>query len=200
MFTIHKYCFTAAMLKSAYLNMFRVFGYRWVLDSSGEKVRKTLAASFSAPDRKAALDQFAEFEGCCWTAGNSAGISEPDSLGDNRLLLHFTEGDAQGGLLFGVSSVFWVNKALIAVTLPTCNRRGHYFVSWKYYKEFIQDHELCHNIHFAKLVNDVVNISPKPLPFQIVDKIPPDNTISKTLSPCPTSKVLNTDLSALLGT
>src|SRR5436190_17206370 len=91
MFYIHKYCFTAAMLKSAFLNMFRVFGYAWVLDTSGDKVRQTLAASVSAPNRKAALDQFLDFEGCCWIAGNHSGEKVLDSLGDDRLLFHFTE-------------------------------------------------------------------------------------------------------------
>jgi hypothetical protein len=100
MFYIHKFCFTAAMLKAAYLNMFRVLGYAWVLDTSGDRVRQTLAASFEAQNRNEALNKFADFEGCCWIAGNDSREIAPDSLGDDRLLFHFTEGDAQNGLLF----------------------------------------------------------------------------------------------------
>jgi hypothetical protein len=200
MFYIHKYCFTAAMLKSAFLNLFRVFGYNWALDNSGDRVRRTLEACFMSADRKTALDQFADFEGCCWLAGNDQGDNAPDSLDDGRLLFHFTEGDAQSGLLFGISSVFWVNGALLAVTVPSCNRFGHYFVSWKYYQEFIKERQFCHNVHVGKLEDEVVRIDPAPLSLQKVDKLPPDNTVVSRLSPCPTSKIISTDLSVLLRT
>jgi hypothetical protein len=187
MFYIHKFCFTAAMLKSAYLNMFRLLGYAWVLDISGDKVRHTLAQSLNAVDRDRALDTFADFEGCCWVAGNDSIRDTPDSLGDNRLLFHFTEGDAEDGLLFGVSCLSWINNVLIAVTLPSCNRFCHYFVSWNYYQEFIRNRRLCHNIHFTKLVDNNLLIDPKPMSFQVVDSISPNNTFSRILSPCHTN-------------
>jgi hypothetical protein len=197
MLYIHKHCFTAAMLKSAYLNMFRVFGYAWALDASGEKVRRTLATGFIASDRNAALNQFSEFHGCCWIAGQMSGDSTLDSLTDNRLLFHFAEGDAQGGLLFGITSLFCINSVLTAVTVPASNRLGHYFVSWDYYQQFIREHQLCHNIHFVR-VDDAVRIDPKPMSLEVVDRIPPDNTTSRTLSPCQTSDLTNTDLTGFL--
>jgi hypothetical protein len=198
MFYIHKHCFTAAMLKSAYLTLFQIFGYHWVFDGAGDKVRRALVAGITSPDRKTALDQFAGFAGCCWVAGNDMGKASPDTLSDGRMLFHYSEGDATVGILFGISTVFWINGALIAVTLPACNRIGHHFVSLKYYEEFIGSRQVCHNIHLARMDEDILRVDPSPLSLKRVDNSKGNMTVLSELSPCPTSSLVNTDITPLL--
>lgn len=173
MLYIHKFCFAAAFLKSAYLNLFRLFGYTWVFDIAGDKVRRTLAASFHSSDRKTALDQFADFDGCCWITGTDTDDGSADSLTDDRLLFHYGEGDAQNGLLFGISCIFRLNNLLTAVTVPACNKEGHFFVSWNHYRHFIATHDISHSIHFGRIIDGVITIGPTPLRFHKVDALPP---------------------------
>ncbi|MCE9526744.1 MAG: hypothetical protein K8R36_11900 [Planctomycetales bacterium] len=168
--TVHKYAFTAALVKSAYLTMFKIFGYDWVLDSAGDKVRRTLASCTCETERQKAFEHFSEFHGSCWITFNDSMEKTADSLGDGKLFFHYIEGDAKTGMLFAVSCLFWINGKLLAVTLPSFNRPGHYFVAWKYYQEFIRDRRLQHNIHLGRLDEGVLRIEQTPLSLKYTTK------------------------------
>lgn len=166
----NRYASPAALLKTAYLTMFKFFGYSWVDDSLGDKVRRALRDSLTEPDRKAALRVFAPYERCAKEMYSDATNAVRGTLEDGTALCHFAEGDARSGVLFAITCLYWMNQRLIAVTLPSCNRQGFHFVAWNHYTTLACQEIWTHSVHVAQIRDGRVGIQDAPVSIGSVDK------------------------------
>lgn len=140
-----------SFLKSAYLALFRMFGYRWVLDPTGDRVRRSLA---SFCEDRATKDQannyFGEFRGSMLVAAKDDLQEMPDTLRMSSFLLHYGEGDWNSGLTFALTCLFPINKQLYAVSLPFCQSGGNEARAFGYYQAFLKDRSLPHITYDAR--------------------------------------------------
>jgi len=112
----------AAMVKSAYLALFRILGYRFVLNAYGEFIRQTLNSYYQ--DRASSEAAFTYF----WPFRNALKMlirpdtlrpesDGPDTLEDSTVLIHKTS----SGMMFAISLRFKMNDLIALVTLPMCH-------------------------------------------------------------------------------
>lgn len=173
-----KHSFTAAMVKVGYLTMFKLFGYRWVFDSCGDKIRRALLACLEASSRKTALAPFAVFEGCAQVMFNQDMNPSRGTLETGDVLFRYAEGTAESGLLFGITGLYWTNGTLLAVTLPAYQRAGHHFVAVQHYDEFLRKSDGPYSMHLGRIHDGQVEIGRDPVPVGYTADFPPtvDNT------------------------
>jgi len=168
-----RHAFSAAMVKAAYLTMFKLFGYRWVFDSCGDKIRRTLLACLEASSRKTALAPFAPFEGCARAMWSQDMNPSRGTLEDGTMMFHYAEGTVESGLLFGITGLYWVNDLPVAVTLPSYQRAGHHFVAIQHYEEFIRQSGGPYSAHLARIHDGQVEIGRDPVPVGYTAEFPP---------------------------
>lgn len=169
----NRYSFTAALLKTAYLTMFKIFGYQWVNDSLGDRVRRALRDSLEVADRKEAMRVFASFEGCAREMFTEAIAFSRGTLEDGSVLCHYAEGDARSGTLFAVTCLYWINHRLFAATVPWCNRPGFHFVAMQHYSEHVLRAGWSHSVHFARIREGIFGIEDTPLPMGVLPEAAP---------------------------
>ena len=132
-------------LKSAYLALFRMFSYRWVLDPAAARVRRSLALFCEGKAKKdQAINYFAEFRGSILVASADDFQEMPDTLQDGSFLLHYVEGDWYSGLPFALTCLFPINMQLYAVCLPFCQSGGDEGITFSYYQAFLRDRTMPH--------------------------------------------------------
>jgi hypothetical protein len=128
-----------------------MFGYRWVLDPTGDRVRRSLALFC---EDKATKDQannyFAEFRGSMLVAANDDLQEMPDTLRTSSFLLHYVEGDWNSGLPFALTCLFPINMQLYAVSLPFSQTGGDEAKTYGYYQAFLKDRSLPHTTYDAR--------------------------------------------------
>jgi hypothetical protein len=139
-----------ALLKSCYLALFRMLGYRHVFSLAGDKVRRALAAFCEdrAPKHRA-LDYFNHFTGAFNYVQNVQG-RHPNTLDTNDLWLHEVEGGPEDGLLFAQSCLFLVNSRLITVTVPAVIDEKDYLVAHWHYERFLNDRGMPQRVRSAR--------------------------------------------------
>jgi hypothetical protein len=173
----------AALLKSGFLALFRMAGYAWVFDASGDKVRRHLKAFYdNRGTKRDAAEFFSEFRRSNWIVMNDAMDRTKDTLEDGSVLFHYAEGGPRDGLLFAVSCLFKVNNYMVAVTLPSHNKEGYYSVAFGYYQTFLNDHSFQHSIHFGRFENETLQVSDQPIRMHLTEKFPPGPS-PKQISP-----------------
>jgi hypothetical protein len=148
-----------------------MLGYRWVLDASGDKVRRALAAFYQdKADKKQSINYFAEFNGSICVLFNDTMNDMGDTLEDGSLLFHYVEGDQETGLLFAATCLFRVNDRTLSVTLPWYQKKGYYLVAYQYYQDLLKDRSVCQNVYFVRFDKERFNISPTPLRLHYKEK------------------------------
>lgn len=173
--TVTNSAIDGSFIKSGFLALFRMLGYRWVLNIAGDKVRRTLAAFYQdKADKKQSLKYFSEFAGSNGVVLNNVFDDVEDTLEGGSLLFHYAEGDQTTGLLFAVTCLFRINDRIVTVTLPCYQKEGYYFVAFNHYRAFLKNRSISHNVYFGQYKNERFEISIMPLRLQ--NKIePPSN-------------------------
>jgi len=155
--TIGKFTHTGALLKSAYLCMFRLLGYGWVFNPASEHVRGPLNKFFQdRADRGAAEDYFGIFKGSCGRMLDAL-PSAPDSLTDAVFLFHSMGTGIPEGLTFACSCFFKLNGKTVIVTLPSCcptmgsvSAAAQYADGLTAYHRYLADRSLVHVAQFGQ--------------------------------------------------
>jgi hypothetical protein len=167
--TVHDFALTGALIKAAYLALFRLVGYRYALDSIGNTVRISLAAFFNnGAGKDDSRDYFSQFQGAVIMSLDGALDAIPDTLEDGTMLFHFAEGNSKTGILFGVSVLFRVNRVTLIVTLPAYTKYGFSLVALEYYRALLKDRALRHAIHLARFKDNQFGLSPIPMDVRYV--------------------------------
>jgi hypothetical protein len=109
----------AAMVKSAYLAMFHLLGYQYVLDSSGDFIRQSLQSFYQ--NRNVSKDpeqHFKPFRNALTMQirPDTMGLAShgDDTLDDEIVMFHSTP----AGLIFAFTAQFKINDLIAMVTLP----------------------------------------------------------------------------------
>jgi len=169
--TVTNSAIIGSLLKSGYLALFRMLGYRWVLDASGDRVRRALAAFYrDKADKKQSINYFSEFDGSISVLFNDTKNDMGDTLEDGSLFFHYVEGDQETGLLFAVTCLFHVNNRTLSVTLPCYQKKGYYLVAYQYYQTLLKDRSVCQNVYSVRFDNERFNISTTPLRLHYKEK------------------------------
>ncbi|MHC4248516.1 MAG: hypothetical protein ACYS9X_05245 [Planctomycetota bacterium] len=143
-------CLTAGMLKSAYLAIYRMLGYRWVLNAVTNKVRRALS-SFFAGETSGSPDCFEGFDGAVSALLGKEASAINDTLEADTLLFHRTKDE---GLWFAVSCLFKINGCALAVTLPFYEREGYGLVALREYKRFLRNRYMPHDYFWMRFNGD----------------------------------------------
>jgi len=125
-----------ALLKMAYLALFKLQGYRGVWTRYGDFVRTRLANFYHQnKPRTAAAKHFHAFRNCSKILLHSNGIDLPLTLEDRSVLLHYTPGD----FLFAMSLSFKLDDWVTSVAIPfnTRTEQHIYDQTIELYEEFI---------------------------------------------------------------
>ena len=177
---VYSYALIGALLKSAYLALFRMLGYAWVNGPCGDKVRRALNDFFQARgDKDNAHEFFGEFEGCCTAGINDFFEDWPDTLTGNEVLFHFAPDPVCGRLLFSLSCLFRINGKMFVVTVPTYMAQGHYSVAFSKYRDFLKDRSIDHETHAARFLTDHWEYDPDPLDVRVLSHQEASSTIPK---------------------
>lgn len=151
-----------ALIKSAYLTVFKLVGYRYALDPVGI-VRRSLAGFFNDRATKdRARDYFARFQGAVITSLRGFLNESPDTLSGATLLFHYDDG-TRHDRLFAVSTLFRVNQATLIVTLPAVSEVDYSIEALAKYERLLKDRSTRNDIHYVTFVRDKFEVSPQPL-------------------------------------
>jgi len=162
--TVTNSAIVGSLLKSAYLAMFWLIGYRSVLDIAGDKVRRALAAFYVDRAGKGnSIDYFWEYVGSVSLLVNDLPDDYPDTLEGGSLWFHYAEGDQDKGILFGITCLFRVNGRILTVTLPGHQKEGYWFVAYQYYQAFLKDRSMKHDVYHGRFHDETFQVSPKPI-------------------------------------
>jgi hypothetical protein len=171
---VHDLAMVGAFIKSAYLTLFALVGYRYALDALGSMVRRPLAAFFNdRATKQNAIDYFEQFQGAVIVSLDGVLNTIPDTLGGGTMLFHYAEGGRESGILFGVSLLFRINGTTIIVTLPAYDRFGFSLIALKHYRALLKNRGMRHAIHLVRFNNDRFELSPKPLDINYVSSASP---------------------------
>jgi len=162
--TVYDFALTGALLKSAYLAIFKMVGYQYALDAVGSKLRRVLADFYSQKGNKArAKEYFRDFEGAIIISLGGLLDEIPDTLTGGNMLMHYAEGSARTGLLFAASCLFRVNSRTLVVTVPACWRPVESLDAVSYYRKLLMDRGMKHSIHLMEFRGDSFGLSATPV-------------------------------------
>lgn len=165
--TVHDFALTGALIKSAYLAIFKMVGYRYGLDAVGSTVRRALAEFyFQRGTRAEAKNYFRDFRGAVIVSLGGALDELPDTLDGGWMLTHHAEGTAKTGLLFALSCLFRVNSVTLVVTVPAYWQVGYSLDAMSYYRKLLANRTMKHSIHLMQFQGDSFEMSQKPLDVQ----------------------------------
>jgi hypothetical protein len=110
---------TAALLKSAFLTLFNMMGYKYVFSPHGRFVQTSLANYFeNDASREDAAKYFSPYLNSIHTLWNDdnapANTIYPDTLKDSMVAFHFTPDDD----LFALSLIFVANGRRLTIAIP----------------------------------------------------------------------------------
>lgn len=159
--TVHELALVGALIKSAYLTLFALVGYRYALDSVGSAVRRSLSTFFhNRAGRQNAGDYFDQFRGAVIVSLEGVLDTIPDTLEGGTLLFHYAE--AGTGLLFGVSTLFRVNEITLIVTLPADMKydakHDFSFAALDYYQALLRDRAMRHSTHLVRFKSNQFDV------------------------------------------
>jgi len=168
----------AAMLKSGYLTMFDLLGYRAVFDPFGDHVRRCLAQYYTdRASAKSAPTYFNLFRNAVkfmFRPGATANeVFQFDTLKDRVLLFHYTPSNT----LFAATCVFKINGLNVTVTLPQSMTGADVVASVQYYNCLMEnDLELPQVIRLAKTNGESWDVVAAPLAIRYVDEVPKERS------------------------
>lgn len=140
------------IVKSAYLSIFRLLGYKWAMGAGGRHVAGRLAAFFKHQGGKPAADKFfSEFFGSfnfIWEQP----LPE-DTLTDSRILLHCEQGKLGFSHVFALSALLNVNKRTLMVTLPYGMTEDELSQKIRLYNAFLSDRYMPQSIAIARITS-----------------------------------------------
>lgn len=150
-----------AMLKAAYLALFRMRRYELLNIASLDGVRRALCGFYS--DRAAAVDAssyFEDFSGC--VSFVEVGPDFPDTLSDSVVLLHYATGVETHAI--AQSCAFRIlDNELTLVTLPlSATEEGT-----KYYRKLLNREKFDQCVRVAKRVTHGFYTEPTPIPLSL---------------------------------
>jgi hypothetical protein len=161
--TINDLALVGALIKSAYLTLFRLVGYRYALDPIGSIVRKSLGDFFNdRADKTSARQYFARFKGAVITSLKGLLNTTPDTLSGGTLLFHYDDG-TNHDTLFAVSCLFHINKGTLIVTLPAVMDVTYSIVALQLYERLLKDRGMRNDIHFVTFDDEKFEVSPVPM-------------------------------------
>lgn len=164
---VHDFALTGALLKSAYLAIFKMVGYRYGLDAVGSTIRRALAEFyFQRGTRAEAKNYFRDFRGAVIVSLGGALDELPDTLDGGWMLTHHAEGTATTGLLFALSCLFRVNSVTLVVTVPAYWQVAYSLDAMSYYRKLLANRTMKHSIHLMQFQGDSFEMSQKPLDVQ----------------------------------
>jgi len=167
--TVHDFALTGSLLKSAYLAIFRMVGYRYGLDAVGSNVRRALRDFYvERGKREDAKHYFEHFRGAVIVSLGGALDQIPDTLEEGRMLTHYAEGSLENGLLFACSCLFRVNSTTLVVTLPAYAQYGRSLDAIQYYRKLLADRSMKHSIHLTQFHGESFEIAKPPLDVRYV--------------------------------
>jgi len=165
---IKNFAVIGSIIKSGYLALFRIFGYRWIFSNAGEKVRRPLSNFFhDKANKEHSAKYFADFEGSYSIILNSEFNVMEDTLEGGSLLFHCTKFDHN---LFALTCLFRVNNQMISVTLPYCQVERLYLDTVSYYRTFLKNRSMPHNVYYGQYKNGRILIFKYPFRLKINTK------------------------------
>jgi hypothetical protein len=165
--TVHGFAIIGALLKSAYLAIFKMVGYRYGLDPVGSTVRRSLAEFYLKRAKRAeAKNYFRDFRGAVIVSLGGALDELPDTLEAGWMLTHYAEGTAKTGLLFASSCLFRVNSVTLVVTVPAYWQSGYSLDAMSYYRRLLADRTMKHSIHLMQFRGNSFELSQKPIDIE----------------------------------
>jgi hypothetical protein len=171
---VHDLAMVGALMKSAYLALFSLVGYRYALDPLGNIVRRQLSAFFDdRANRESAADYFGQFQGAVIVSLDGVLDTIPDTLEGGTMLFHYAKGGRKSGILFGVSCLFRVNTTTLIVTLPAYAKYGFSLITLNHYRALLKNRDMQHAIHLVRFNNDRFELSPKPLDIRYISNANP---------------------------
>lgn len=165
-----------AILKSAYLALFRLFGYRYVL-GFGDCVRQALASFYQdKADKEQSIAHFSAFTGAVKVLLNDVPDDLCNTLDDGALWFHYQKGMREPEMkpLFAVSCLFRVNGFVIAVKMPACLDANSFEVAKACYQASLKDRTIQEDVHYGCLADGQLLIHPQPLSVQYAPENPPE--------------------------
>ena len=161
--TVNDLALVGALIKSAYLAVFRLVGYRYALDAVGNIVRRSLAGFFNDRATKdGARDYFARFQGAVITSLKGFLNESPDTLSGGTLLFHYDDG-SRHDRLFAISTLFQINQATLIVTLPAVMDVDYSIEALAKYERLLKDRSTRNDIHYVTFTQDKFEVSPQPM-------------------------------------
>lgn len=165
--TFQRSAITGTIIKSAFLALFRMLGYRWVLGLSGDYIRRALFGFVThGKHKRDACHHFGDFDGCLNLLLDEQVKDLPDTLADNVVLLHSIPERHAGSLLFAVSCIFRLNGYLIVVTLPFHKETSEYLAAYATYRIWLRDRSFRYKTHAAKFLGDQWHLDPREINFK----------------------------------
>jgi hypothetical protein len=169
-FTIvsNKSLIVGALLKAAYLSMFRLIGYEYVKSCAGNSVRCKLAAFFKdGADVTTAPTYFHEFRNCYKIFKDDLFENGENTLTAGWLLFHVAPKEVPGDL-FGVSCVFKMNELFYAVMIPLCNAPEHlnYLPAFLRYRQQVFYPDTPQTMYLGRHTGTAIEVYPRPIHFK----------------------------------
>ena len=156
-----------SMLKSAYLALWKLLGYRYVFMAAGDCLRQPLAKFFTDRATKAqSLKYFSKFKGAVNVFLNEIPEDHCDTVRDGLLWFHFRKDGPETQRMFALSCLFRINQRMISVMVPYCTNSEDFEAAFTYYEETLKDREKPQEIHFGYRIGDRLEVHPDPLNIQ----------------------------------
>lgn len=166
--TISNIALVGALIKSAYLTLFRLVGYRYGFDPIGNIVRKCLADFFNDRATKTSARQyFSRFNGAVITSLKGLLNTTPDTLTGGTLLFHYDDGTNQD-TLFALSCLFRINQCTLIVTLPAVMDITYSIEALRLYECLLKDRSIRNDIHFVTFAESKFAVSAEPMDLKYV--------------------------------
>jgi hypothetical protein len=154
-------------LKTAYLALWSILGYRYVLMPAGNCLRQPLANFFKGRATKAqSVNYFSKFKGAVNVFLNEIPEDHCDTVSDGLLWFHLRKDGPEERRMFAVSCLFRVNQRMISVMVPYCTQAEDFGSAYSHYEGALKDRNMPQDIHFGYRVGDRLEISPEPLSIQ----------------------------------
>jgi hypothetical protein len=156
-----------SILKSAYLALWTILGYRYVFMPAGDCLRQQLANFFKDRATKAqSVNYFSKFKGAVNVLLNEVPEDHFNTVNDGLLWFHLRKEGPESRRMFAVSCLFRVNQRMISVIVPYCTHDEDFGAGYSYYEGTLKDRNTPQDIHFGYRVGDELHIFPEPLSIQ----------------------------------
>lgn len=158
--------FTGSLLKSAFLTLFRMFGYSYALSACAVPVRNALTTFYR---EKANIEQASKYFGPFHDAVSvelNGIFHNADTLEDGSFLMHHRGKSESPKTIFALTCLFSINDKTFLVTLPFSESFAFDISLYKDYVAFLADHSMIHTAYAARLHDGIIERDVRPLPIK----------------------------------